>query len=667
MIVQFTTGKFTAWTDAGLPAEAYKIWAYLDGTATPAISYSDALCTAANAWPVVLNARGEASIYVKVSTDFYFTLPTATDISSPIWVSYKVGYQEGLPPLLATITPGTTHNNYVGTTTPVAASIADKQMILLTPDATNADTMTSDTFTGTGVNDANFSGPYTGNTPGAVFAVQIDGVNFHGVGLSDVTWGGTPLLGHVYTVICSTAAATDKFQWRKDGGAWSAEIDMTGAAQALTDGVTVLFAATTGHTATEYWNNVNTFKWRIDAGAWTEGVAITAAAQTLQNGIKVTFAERIGHTLNDLWTQTVETPVRFNFCALGNKIVYKNEAGTLVALDGGDMVQDIPATLVYSLTQDCYILNNPSLPELSTLKPYRERIEVIAEYTIGEDDIGKEISCTGTFPLNIPACSTIPAHWWWWRNSGSGIITVTANGAEIIKSGPSTVGASTMILGPGQMVMAATNGADIHVSMQSGQFLQQTVLVSGTSFTTNAGTSKIRLRMVGGGAGAGGAAATEVGTGGGAGAYAEKVFSVSPSTAYTYAIGAAGTGGVGSSAGVAGGNTTFAVGATTVTAGGGVRGVASASGLAAGGLGGTATNGDINCNGHAGGYGIIVAGGPYLGGMGADSQFGAGGLSGLGGASGSAGLGYGAGGGGAADVGNGGAGVKGCIIVEEFS
>jgi len=71
-----------------------------------------------------------------------------------------------------------------------------------------------------------------------------------GAGLMDLTLAG-PYLGPVtatYTFKVSTAAGTDKFQWKKDAGAYSAEITLTGAAQAIELGLTVLWAATTGHT-----------------------------------------------------------------------------------------------------------------------------------------------------------------------------------------------------------------------------------------------------------------------------------------------------------------------------------------------------------------------------------------------------------------------------------
>ena len=55
------------------------------------------------------------------------------------------------------------------------------------------------------------------------------------------------------TVKISTAAATDKFQWKTGAGEWSLEIEITGDAQLLGDGVSITFGATTGHTVDDAW------------------------------------------------------------------------------------------------------------------------------------------------------------------------------------------------------------------------------------------------------------------------------------------------------------------------------------------------------------------------------------------------------------------------------
>lgn len=190
------------------------------------------------------------------------------------------------------------------------------------------------------------------------------------------------------------------------------------------------------------------------------------------------------------------------------------------------------------------------------------------------------------------------------------------------------------------------------------------VLTSGTSYTTPAGCASIYVEAVGAGGAGGTTGAGTTGSaagGGGAGAYCAKFFTVSASTAYTYAIGAGGTG--------AGGNTTFTVGATTITAGGGAQGAnaGAASQGKAGGNGGTATNGDVNVTGNVGGTSFGAANNTNAcGGAGAGSFFGGGGKGSVDGNNGVAGT-SGGGGGGATPAGGGGNGGSGLIRIWEFT
>jgi hypothetical protein len=87
------------------------------------------------------------------------------------------------------------------------------------------DLETTPTFTGSGLNDATFSGNYNG-TSNKSFRVQIDAT-------------GTP----------------DTFSWSNDGTtSWEATgVSITGSPQLLEDGVYVDFGATTGHTSADYW------------------------------------------------------------------------------------------------------------------------------------------------------------------------------------------------------------------------------------------------------------------------------------------------------------------------------------------------------------------------------------------------------------------------------
>jgi len=219
------------------------------------------------------------------------------------------------------------------------------------------------------------------------------------------------------------------------------------------------------------------------------------------------------------------------------------------------------------------------------------------------------------------------------------------------------------------------------------KMLVRTVIVTGSAnHTTGAKTIRALVRVQGGGGGGGGAAATADvahGGGGGGGGYAEKWFTVAPSTAYPYAVGAAGTGGVGAADGVAGGNTTFTVDGTVLTGAGGAggpQGVASKYYSVGGAAGGAGSNGDYNEAGQYGGGCVSVAAHTAIAtAMGGDSHLGRGGaaqvkissspcaINGL------AGTGYGGGGSGASmsntgagGTATGGAGAIGCIIVEEY-
>ncbi len=232
----------------------------------------------------------------------------------------------------------------------------------------------------------------------------------------------------------------------------------------------------------------------------------------------------------------------------------------------------------------------------------------------------------------------------------------------------------------GQILVLATidNGEAL-----MGRLLATTLKTSGTTFTTGLNTNLVRVRLQAGG-GAGGGAATVAtpgggaGGGGSAGGYAEKLFVVDPATQYTIAIGAAGSpGAAGSADGGAGGDTTFAVGATTVTAFGGLGGKGMAAGVtnltALGGASpAVSTNGDLNMGGAPGGFGLRFTGLLANSGVGGSSLFGGGGNSRSTSGAGSAGVGYGAGGSGAVCVNNagdvaGGAGLGGALIVDEYS
>jgi len=110
-------------------------------------------------------------------------------------------------------------------------------------------------FTGAGLNDATFGGTYVGSTVLSTYEVEIDAT-------------GTP----------------DTFKWRKDAGGYTTGVAITGSAQTLAEGVTITFAATTGHTLGNKWIvNVapSGTKWLVVGGL---GAGTTFVIKALQDG-----------------------------------------------------------------------------------------------------------------------------------------------------------------------------------------------------------------------------------------------------------------------------------------------------------------------------------------------------------------------------------------------
>jgi hypothetical protein len=189
---------------------------------------------------------------------------------------------------------------------------------------------------------------------------------------------------------------------------------------------------------------------------------------------------------------------------------------------------------------------------------------------------------------------------WYRRNSAnnSWITVATVSGNTISFEGalPSQASQSGKFL--------TTNGtvASWATVTAGGRLLRAPqVLTTGTSYTAPANCVAVYIEAIGGGGGGGGRQNLDLGGGGGSGAYCAKYFTVTPFASYAYAIGAGGAGGSVGSPGGDGGTTTFTVGGTTISAGGGTGGSGGSSGN--GGPGGSASNGDINAAGSGGAEG----------------------------------------------------------------
>ena len=404
--------KFKAFTAAGAPAVGYKVYTYAPGTTTAQATYSERTLVSANANPIILDSVGECLIYTGEVVKL--VLKTAADVT--VWTFDYLGEHQSTY-ITGAATATTAHNQYAVATTPAVTALTANMTLIMTPDVTNTTTLTSNVFTGSGIDDCTEGGAYTGTVAGAIYYVEIDGayeapptaptavetsdvglvtVGNHYVKVSFVTAVGETTLSPASAVVASDGAETIDVSGIDTGSAQvtARNIYMTEAGgteyylvDTIADNTTTTYtisiadatlAANDPAPTADSTGTADTFKWKKDAGAYTTGVAITAASQTLAEGVTVTFAVIAGHTLADLWTITVETPARVNLDTLGNLIVYKNKNGVIVPLDGGDMVAGYPAQLVLNGTTNAWLLINPATPTVSTViisaKRYRRTL-----------------------------------------------------------------------------------------------------------------------------------------------------------------------------------------------------------------------------------------------------------------------------------------------------
>lgn len=147
----------------------------------------------------------------------------------------------------------------------------------------------------------------------------------------------------------------------------------------------------------------------------------------------------------------------------------------------------------------------------------------------------------------------------------------------------------------------------------AGGIVSVTVLTGSGTYTVPAGVFFIDVQVQGGGGGGGSAvisaaAPSAQGAGGGGGGYCRKLITTTPTSTFSYAVGAVGAGGLSSgiNSGSTGGTSTFGTSLLTATGGtgGGGSGDANPSNtMIVPGSGGTATGGDINLPGGQGQFG----------------------------------------------------------------
>jgi hypothetical protein len=350
--------------------------------------------------------------------------------------------------------------------------------------------------------------------------------------------------------------------------------------------------------------------------------------------------------------------------------------GTSPIASSGGTTPDISLAASYGDTQNPYASKTANFvlaaPNGSAGVPTFRAVVAADIPTLNQNTTGTASNVTGTVAivnggsgqttaqLAINAFAGAVTSGSYLRGNGTNVVMNTIQAADVPTLNQNTTGTASNVTGT---VAVANGGTGLTTIPHTVQ-----VFTSGSgTYTSPAGVKAIRVTLVGGGGGGGGINGSGAAGGGGGGGTALWLYpsGFAAATGYAYAVGASGAGGVNTSAstGSTGGSTTFTIGATTVTAGGGAGGAASLGGTAAGGTGGTSTNGTVNMVGGGGGESY----GPSLiGGTGGSSTMGGGGRQ----AFGTATVGGNYGGGGAGAVNNaalaGGAGAGGLIIVEEF-
>lgn len=96
---------------------------------------------------------------------------------------------------------------------------------------------------------------YTDAGPHEVPEITVDPAIHIGTGRNDLEVSGTCTSAAevTFTIEIDQTATPDTFKFRKDNGAPTTGVAITGAAQALSDGVSIRFAATTGHVLGDKW------------------------------------------------------------------------------------------------------------------------------------------------------------------------------------------------------------------------------------------------------------------------------------------------------------------------------------------------------------------------------------------------------------------------------
>jgi hypothetical protein len=92
--------KFQAFDNSGNPLDGGKLFTYASGTSTPLATYTDSTGGTANTNPVVLDTRGEASVWLTIGSAYRLVLKNSTEATTFWTIDGVVSTPNGNPTLI---------------------------------------------------------------------------------------------------------------------------------------------------------------------------------------------------------------------------------------------------------------------------------------------------------------------------------------------------------------------------------------------------------------------------------------------------------------------------------------------------------------------------------------------------------------------------------------
>lgn len=167
-------------------------------------------------------------------------------------------------------------------------------------------------FTGTGLEDATSGGTFT-DTANDTYTIIIDATKgeITTLNATPTAAGSGYTAGDDLTITTGGTYGTANVDTVDGSGGVTAVTLLTAGANYTTGpGKATSGGTGTGCTldiTTVAGGTTDTFKWKKNSGSYTTGVALTGSAQALSDGVTITFATTTGHPKNTQWSITAKT------------------------------------------------------------------------------------------------------------------------------------------------------------------------------------------------------------------------------------------------------------------------------------------------------------------------------------------------------------------------